>query len=919
MRRTAPLLILLASLLVVVVVTFTALSGFLVDWLWFDALGFGAVFSTVWQVKVAAFTIAAVASAVLLATNGLLALRTRSGGVRRLRLLRADGGSIEGLPEILEFSPDSLPWRLIVLAVAVLLGLFIGLAQAGNWETFLKWFYAVPFGRADPLFRHDLGFYIFALPVYKLARDWALLVIFLGVAMAAGLYWARGVIDLAVGVTRLSAPVIRHLSALLALFFLVKAGDYVLQRYDLLLSHHGVIFGAGYTDVHVRLPLLMGLVGASLVGMVLCAVNVVTRGFRLPVAAVVLVFAGSLLGGIVPGLFQSYRVKPDELRLEAPYIARDIAFTRYGFALDRIRRQPFPAAGTLTEEVLKANDATIHNIRWWDPRPLLDTYRQLQELRLYYDFHDVDIDRYTIGGTYQQIMLSARELNQSRLPPNAQTWINQHFKFTHGIGIAMSPVNRFDDEGLPIFYVKDIPPVSSVGVRIDRPEVYFGEETRNHVVVGGGTKEFDYAKGQENVYVTYHGRGGVSMGSLWRRALFAWHFGDVKLLISSNVTASSRILFRRLIQERIGRVAPFLRLDRDPYLAVSDGRLVWLQDAYTTSDALPYSQRIGRGDSGDINYIRNAVKVAVDAYDGTATFYVADPADPIVRTYERIFPSLFQPLDRMPAALHEHIRYPEDLFMLQASMYSTYHMTDPEVFYNKEDLWSFPQENYSGETIRMQPYYTIMRLPGGDREEFILMLPMVPNSRDNMIAWLAARCDGEHYGTVIEFAFPKEKLIYGPAQIEARIDQETTISQQLSLWNQTGSRVIRGNLLVIPIDDMLLYVEPLYLSAESRQLPELKRLIASVGDRVAMSQRMEPLLAALLPGQGRQPPVVTAAVSRAGAAAMPQQPSGAAQDALTHYRQALDALRDGNWQAFGSEMDALRKALEGTAAAPGGS
>jgi uncharacterized protein len=417
------------------------------------------------------------------------------------------------------------------------------------------------------------------------------------------------------------------------------------------------------------------------------------------------------------------------------------------------------------------------------------------------------------------------------------------------------------------------------------------------------------------MYTTYQGRDGVSLGNLWRRALFAWYFSDFKLLISGNVTAPSRVLFRRFIQDRIRRIAPFLRLDRDPYLTVSDGRLVWVQDAYTVSDMLPYAHP---NQPGGISYIRNAVKVTVDAYDGNPIFYVADPHDPIVRTYQRIFPALFQPLEQMPESVRGHIRYPEDLFFLQASMYGTYHMTDPEVFYNKEDLWSFPQETANGKPVFMQPYYTVMRLPGEAREEFILMLPMVPNNRDNMIAWLAARCDGAHYGEVLEFAFPKEKLLYGPAQIEARIDQDTTISQQLSLWNQTGSRVIRGNLLVIPIENTLLYVEPLYLSAASRELPELKRLIASAGDRVVMSQNVDSLLAALFAKEPGQPPVVTTAGppgSTPPVAELPS-PSGGTTAALQHYRQALDALRKGNWQTFGVEMDALQKALESAATVP---
>jgi len=767
------------------------------------------------------------------------------------------------------------------------------------------------------LFGRDLGFYVFSLPVYIALREWGSLIIFWSAVLALGIYWVRGdIIYERPGFPTLSSKATRHISGLLAAYFLVKAAGYFLDRYDLMTSNNGVVFGAAYTDVHLRLPLLMALAGASLLAAALCAFNIWSSSIRLPIVAVALVFAVSLLETVVPGLVQSYWVKPDELRLESRYIANNITFTRYGFALDRISSAPFPAKGKLTSELISANNATIQNIRWWDPRPLLDTYRQLQELRLYYDFHDIDVDRYLIDGSYRQVTLSARELNQSKLPGDAQTWINQRFKFTHGNGIAMNPVNRFDEEGMPVFYVKDIPAVTPAELRIDRPEIYFGEQTANYVVVGGGNKEFDYAKGQENVYNVYQGRDGVSLRNFWRRALFAWYFGDFKLLISDNVTPSSRILFRRLIQDRIQRIAPFLRLDHDPYLVVSDGRLIWLQDAYTVTDALPYSQRSG---ANGINYIRNAVKVSVDAYDGNPVFYIADPTDPIARTYQRIFPSLFQSMDSMPASLRGHIRYPEDLFIVQASVYGTYHMKDPEVFYNKEDLWSFPKESQRGQTAIMQPYYTIMRLPGESREEFILMLPMVPSNRDNMIAWLAARCDGPNYGKVIEFAFSKDKLIYGPAQIEARIDQDTTISQQLSLWNQTGSRVIRGNLLVIPIEDTLLYVEPLYLSAESRQLPELKRVIASTGDRVVMSTDVPSLLAALFPQESKSavvastapPPVVV------GSKELPLS-AGANAEALKHYRQALQALSKGDWRSFGTEMDALQKTLQGSKSGPAG-
>jgi uncharacterized membrane protein (UPF0182 family) len=907
--------LILAASAIAVLVVFIVFSRFLVDLLWFSSLGFRAVFTTTWLTELAVFAVATGLSGAILLLNGLIAARNTSTGGRRARGFRVIGRGREGLPEVIELSLDRLPWRLIISAAALLIGLLIGLAQSGNWDTVLKWLYAVPFGRVDPLFGRDLGFYVFSLPVYNLMRDWALLITFLAAVMAGIVYWVHGDVYYRQGeFPTLSAPAIRHLSGLLAIYLLVKAVGYILQRYGLMTSNNGVVFGAAYADVYLRLPLLMALAVASLLGAALCVANIWFKGIRLPIAAVALVFVLSLVQTAVPGLFQSYWVKPDELRLESPYIAHNIALTRYGFAIDNVSGAAFPGKGKLTPEVIAANDVTIQNIRWWDPRPLLDTYRQLQEIRLYYDFHDVDIDRYVIDGSYRQVILSGRELNQSKIPADAQTWINQRFKFTHGNGIAMNPVNHFDEEGLPVFYVKDIPPVTPPGLRIDRPEIYFGELTTNYVVVGGDTKEFDYAKGQENVYNVYQGRDGVSLGSLWRRALFAWYYGDLKLLISDIVTSSSRILFRRLVQDRIQRIAPFLLLDHDPYLVVSNGRLIWMQDAYTVSDALPYSQRT---QSGGINYIRNSVKVAVDAYDGNPILYIADPGDPIVRTYQRIFPSLFQSMDSMPASLRQHIRYPEDLFILQASVYGTYHMKDPEVFYNKEDLWSFPKEKYGGQTVTMQPYYTIMRLPGESREEFILMLPMVPRNRDNMIAWLAARCDAPNYGKVIEFAFSKDKLIYGPAQVEARIDQDTTISQQLSLWNQTGSRVIRGNLLVIPIDDTLLYVEPLYLSAESRQLPELKRLIASTGDRVVMATDVQSLFGALFASEGKQPAVITStAPPLPGARAKESPPSGANAEALNHYRRALDALSKGDWRSFGVEMDAMQKALQGGPAKP---
>ena len=508
-------------------------------------------------------------------------------------------------------------------------------------------------------------------------------------------------------------------------------------------------------------------------------------------------------------------------------------------------------------------------------------------------------------------MLSARELNPDLLPENAHTWVNQHLKFTHGSGIVMSPVNAKDTEGLPVFFLKDIPTTSKVGLKIDQPGIYYGEEQDNYVVVKANTPEFDYPHGADNVFGYYQSDAGIKMSGIASRLVFSYYFKDLNLLVSDTIQSDSKILIRRNIRDRIERLAPFLVQDRDPYIVLHDGKLAWIVDCYTTSDRFPYSQRNGE----QINYIRNAVKVVIDAYTGQTTLYVSDPEDPVIQTWERIFPALFQPLSAMPTDLRLHIRYPEDMFLVQADVYSTYHMTDPQVFYNREDVWGFPTENYGGETGPMQPYYVIMRLPNEAHEEFILMQPMVPRGRDNMISWLAARCDGNEYGHLIEYAFSKDKLIYGPYQIQARINQNPEISRQMSLWNQMGSRVILGNLLVIPIEDALLYVEPLYLRAENGQLPELQRVIASYSDRVVMGDDLELTLAALFrPGEGLLPNVVQASVPPVSAAGggPPLQGPIAGADLFTagdHYDRALKALRAGDWSQFGAEMQKLGESL----------
>ncbi len=744
----------------------------------------------------------------------------------------------------------------------------------------------MPFGERDPIFGKDIGFYLFSLPAYVALKNWLLQVLFCSAVVASLIYGVRGDVALEQPPRGLSPAAIAHGSALLGLFLMLKAWSYGLDRFLLLYGDNGVVVGAGYTDVHVELPVLWLLVGLAAAASVASWANMRWRSYRIPVASALLVFGSSFVFALIyPALFQRFHVKPSELRLETPYIEHNIALTRKAYGLEQIAVKPFPAEQGLNLGSLEANRATIDNVRLWDVQPLMDTYAQLQEIRTYYKFLSVDIDRYRLDAGYRQVMLSARELEPAMLPANAQTWVNLHLLFTHGNGIVMSPVTEKSAEGLPSLYLQDIPPVANGGPTIREPRLYFGE---------GGQQ------GKDNVYTAYSGRDGVGIGSMARRSLFAWQFDDPNILLTSYITDESRILLHRNIQDRVHMIAPFLSLDHDPYIVASGGRLFWMQDAYTTSRWFPYAQpAIGDG----TNYIRNAVKVVIDAYNGTIDFFVSDPADPILRTYQRIFPGLFKPLEAMPQDLRQHIRYPEDLFLIQAQRYRAYHMDAPEVFYNREDLWQFPRELAGIDTgntpgAPMTPYYMIMRLPGEPRAEFVLLLPMVPSQRENMIAWLAARCDPPEYGKLIVYTFPKDKLVYGPFQIEARIQQNTGISQQISLWNQMGSRVIRGHLVVVPIESSILYVSPLYLRAASGQLPELKRVIAAYGDRVVMEETLGEALAALF---RETAPVASPPRGTADARA---------REALAHYDRALELLKAGDWSGFGSELDALRPLLE---------
>ena len=601
----------------------------------------------------------------------------------------------------------------------------------------------------------------------------------------------------------------------------------------------GVVYGAGFTADHVTRFALWIMVAVSVVACALLALNVFRPRWRMLLAGAgiyVAVYAVGIL--LVPGLFQKFVVVPSELAFETPYLNHYIDFTRKAYDLGTIQETSYPALSDLTPAVLARNQDTIENIRLWDARPLLQTYQQTQAIRLYYEFYDVAVDRYHLNDGYHQVMLATRELSP-QLPAAAQTWVNEYLEFTHGYGLVMNLVSKTVGGGFPQYLLENVPATSTEGLNIAQPAIYYGKTQPGYRIVATGTKEFDYPKGNDNVYTSYAGTGGIPLDSFWRRALFAWTQKDINILLTTYLTPESRIQIWRDVQQRVAKVAPFLSLDNDPYAVLSDGKLYWIQDAYTTSNQFPYADPHQAGFGENLNYIRNSVKVIVSMYDGTVQFYVMDPKDPILAAYRRAFPGVFKGLDQLSPDLKSHLRYPEDLFAIQSDEYKTFHMTNPQVFYNREDLWVSPNETYAGQQGPMQPYYILMKLPGSDTLEYLLMTPFTPQNRNNMISWMAARCDFPDYGKKLFYELPKQKLIYGPSQIEAMIDQNPTISQQLTLWDQTGSHVLRGKLIVTPIENSFLYVVPIYLQAAGENFPQLKRVIAVTGDKVVMEPTLD--------------------------------------------------------------------------------
>jgi len=919
------------------------------DWLWFDNLGFAPVF---WTMLISRFGFG---FAIWLLLIGLVVLSLYFA--KRLNPKMPSGPTIrvaDGYAAQLGVSDRALN---NILVIAILIpSLLLAAKGAEHWDLLLRFFNQQPFGNADPIFNKDIGFYLFSLPFYLFVRTGLMVLTVLVALVTAGWYLKQGAMQIEVEMSPVDAvptslPKIKitdnarnHLIFLLAVLVLLVAWGYHLRMYELLYSTQGPAFGASYTDVHIKALgyKLMRFVGLAFAGVLFY----IAFRFKLKVAlisAAVWVGAGVLLLFVLPVTAQKFIVKPNELSKEAPYIQHNINHTRDAYSLNRIKEVPFDVTDQLTLADIGQEDATIQNIRVWDERPLLQTYKQIQSIRLYYDFLNVDVDRYLIDGQYRQVMLAVREMVVDHLPAQANTWVNRHLKYTHGYGLASSSVNELTKEGLPRLLVKDVPPTYEPDLRIDRAEIYYGEKTDTYVLVNTKTEEFDYPKGDKNEYTRYQGKGGVPIGNFLRRMLFAVEFMDPQILFTTYISPETRIMFKRRIRERASLIAPFLDYDADPYIVISEGRLCWIQDAYTTSAMYPYSQRAYRIRNKAINYIRNSVKVTIDAYNGEVTFYLMDDVDPIARTYRKIFPDLFKPFSEMPEALKKHIRYPKDLFRVQVDTYTQYHMEDVQVFYNQEDRWQTPDELYGGSRGEMEPYYIILKLPDESREEFLLMLPFTPSQKDNMIGWLAARSDLPHYGNLIVYKLPKEKLVYGPMQIEARIDQQTDISRELSLWGQMGSRVIRGNLLAIPIRDTFIYVEPVYLEAVQetvpqaptaqpqargfgrprsagpraplRQtsqtvsaLPELKKIIVAFSNRLVMEDSLEKALAGVL-GEEILAAQVSAPEVLAEAIAV-QEPSGLASIALDHYIAAKERLKQGDWAGYGKALDDLEKVLK---------
>jgi uncharacterized membrane protein (UPF0182 family) len=914
--------------LIVALVVLLALGGrswlsYYVDALWFASLGYGSVFWKTLGLQWAAFVVAAVATFLLLYGTFLIFQRTQFTA-------HQDGQTI-----LFGGQPLKLPvgriLRLLALGGSLLIAVATGAIMMAEWQTFaLYWYAPANAGVVDPIFGRTLNFYLFTLPAWQLIAGWLLMLAVVSCAIAAFFLVVNAGARALEGYRQSYKMVSwRGFSITFAFLLLVVAWQVYLGRFDRLSQDHTIFGGVTYTDAHIILPGLLVICGALVVGAVVAAANAFwwQRG-RWLLAALVPVIICYVLLQISAWYVSSFVVRPNQLARETPYIVHNIQFTRQAYDLDEVSRHEFAAETNPEAADPAGNQATLENIRLWDWRALQDTLRQIQEIRTYYDFPDIDIDRYVVDGRLRQVMLAARELNVNRLPESSRNWINDKLIYTHGYGLTMNPVNGFTPEGLPILWLSNMPVQSAVpSLKVTRPEIYFGELTDTDVYVNTRQKEFNYPQGEANSFTEYHGSGGIVLGGWLRRILIAADRGDLgKLPFSDDVNAQSRLLMRRNVLRRVETLAPFLTYDSDPYLVVGDdGRLWWMLDAFTTSDSYPYATHYHLGDNL-INYIRNSVKVAVNAYDGTTTFYVFDTKDPIIAAYRRLYPTLFRDEAAMPSDLRQHVRYPEVLLGVQAEAYCLYHMADPEVFYNREDLWSVASEvvtNDRGQQVPqpMRPHFVLMKLPDGNGVEFVDILPFTPSNRNNLIGWIGGRSDGPHYGTAVVYDFPKSRLVDGPLQVEARIDQNAQLSGQLTLWNQQGSHVRRGTLLVIPIGNTLLYAEPIYLQAEHSPMPELRLVVLALQDKLAYGPSFESALSALF---GNAAPNLQAANAAVTSGALPAQaPAALSADISALIAQAAQDLSDyqrltaeGKLGEAGQKLEHLKRTLDQLHAAP---
>ncbi len=906
-------LILLIPLILLIIST-----NWILEWLWLRELGYSEVFQVLKSAQVILFFGAIIlAGAYVIFNFRILA--------RRIGTISLMDTPIDNLN--ISIPPDrQQKWiTRFFTAGALFIALMFALSIVLRWDDSLRFLWGQPFGETDPIFGRDVGFYMFQLPFLDVLQSSLSVITFITTAILALVYFFTDQISAKPGQGfRANSAALWQVKINAAIWLVILSFGFFLSRYELLFREDGVVFGAGYTHVSIELPALWIAFALTLA---LAAMILASRWINLnkPLIGVAALVVITLIGGrvILPSAVQQFQVDPNELEVERPYIENNISMTRQAYGLDDVRQVRYSAEDTLTAEDIRPNQDIIENIRLWDPRLLIQTYRQLQEIRPYYQFNDVDIDRYTIGGQKEQVMLSAREL-VPQLPSDSDTWVNRHLQFTHGFGLAMSPVNRTNRQGEPLLYIRDLPPVASAGLEVDNPAIYYGENSGEYYIVNTSTEELHYPSGDGNVYHHYEGEGGIEVSNWLRRLLFAWEKGDINIILSDYIQPDSRIQFWRSVQERINRITPFLTLDDDPYLVRHDGRLLWIQDAYTTSSKYPYSQPYGQQ-----NYIRNSVKIVVDAYEGSVDYYVVEEDDPVIQIYQDIFPDMFQSIDDVPDGLDEHFRYPVNLFEAQLELYNRYHMTNPRVFYNDEDRWARPNEQYAGQRQQMEPYYVLGRLPDADTDdlEFKLISPVTPRERNNMIAWLAARSDPEHYGELVTYNLPPDRLILGPSQIESRIDQDPEISRQIALWDQRGSRVIRGNLLVVPIENSFMYVEPVFLLADDEDIPQLQRVIVAVGEEISMQPTIQAAMVDLFGDEADflqpevEPEELLTEEELAELAEDPdagiEQPvqqvdleASGMEEIRTLWQDLRQAMADGNWARYGELLDELDELIE---------